>query len=549
MRTSDSLRRRDFLKGAAATAALCASPVRLRALPARRASGVPRPLDLAKAQTYLASFREQERGATGTAGPDIWGWMQANVPWFECPDPLIERLYYFRWYSFQKHINDTGRGRLITEFVKPVAWGGYGQTIPDAVPHHLREARWLRADSAAVDYARFWTTEDAKPRTFSLALAHSVQQVALAKGDMKLLSGLRDALAANYAAWEATQQDKNGLFWSIDTRDGMEVSISGDGYRPTLNSYMYGDAVALAAASRLAGDAAGEKHWTAKAEEQRARVERELWNPKLEFYGTKSPAKESGIRGLKKFKDNGSALELQDVRELVGYVPWYYDLPTDTARAVGWKQLFDEGGFAAKYGPLTAERRNPRFRFPTNDKCPWNGPAWAFATTQTLVALGNLLNGAAQPYASKADYLKLMQVFAFGQRLTLPSGEVVTWIDEAQDADTGRWITREHLAAHAQAQFGRGNYYNHSGFADPVITGLVGLRPREDESVEVNPLLPAGAWPYFAMEAIPYHGRLLRVQWDADGSRYGVGSGLRVWADGKLLGSSAKLERMVVKLG
>lgn len=549
MPSRDPLQRRDFLKGAAAAAALCVSPAVLGAYPKRRNGGVPRALDPAKAQTYLASFREQERAATGTQGPDIWPWMEANLPWFECPDPLIERLYYFRWYSFQKHIGDTGRGRLITEFLKPVPWGGYGQTIPDAVPHHLREARWLRQDTAAVDYARFWTTEDAKPRNYSLALAHSIRQVALARGDMKLVGDLRDALAANYAAWEASQQDANGLFWSIDTRDGMEVSVSGDGYRPTLNSYMFGDAATLAAAFRLAGDAAGAKHWSAKADEQRARVERELWNPMLGFYATKSPAKDSGIRAQKKFKDNGTALALCDARELAGYVPWCYDLPTDTARAAGWKQLFDPQGFAAKYGPLTVERRHPRFRFPTNDKCPWNGPAWNFATTQTVVALGNLLNGPAQPYATKADYLGLMQVFAFGQRLTLPSGEVITWTDEAQDADTGRWITREHLALHNQAQYGRGNYYNHSGFCDPVITGLVGLRPREDDTVEVNPLLPAGAWRYFAIDALPYHGRLLRVQWDADGARYGAGSGLRVWADGKLLGSSTKLERMTVKLG
>ena len=43
-------------------------------------------------------------------------------------------------------------------------------------------------------------------------------------------------------------------------------------------------------------------------------------------------------------------------------------------------------------------------------------------------------------------------------------------------------------------QVGRGNYYNPSGFADPLITGLIGLRPRADEVLELHPLLPAGTW-------------------------------------------------------
>ena len=35
---------------------------------------------------------------------------------------------------------------------------------------------------------------------------------------------------------------ENGLFYQIDDRDGMEFSAGGSGARPTINSYMYGDA-------------------------------------------------------------------------------------------------------------------------------------------------------------------------------------------------------------------------------------------------------------------------------------------------------------------
>ena len=45
--------------------------------------------------------------------------------------------------------------------------------------------------------------------------------------------------------WETTNLKENGLFYQIDDRDGMEYSISGNGMRPTINSYMCGDAKAI----------------------------------------------------------------------------------------------------------------------------------------------------------------------------------------------------------------------------------------------------------------------------------------------------------------
>jgi len=78
-----------------------------------------------------------------------------------------------------------------------------------------------------------------------------------------------------------------------------------------------------------------------------------------------------------------------------------------------------------------------------------------------------------------------------------------------------------------------GNYYNHSGFSDPLITGLVGLRPREDNKVELNPLPPAGKWNWFALDGLPYHGHLLAVVYDRTGKKYGRGRGLMLYVDGK----------------
>jgi hypothetical protein len=83
---------------------------------------------------------------------------------------------------------------------------------------------------------------------------------------------------------------------------------------------------------------------------------------------------------------------------------------------------------------------------------------------------------------------------------------------------------------------------------DLVITGLVGLRPRADDSVEVRPLA-SESWPYFALDGVRYHGHTLSILWDRTGNRYRRGKGLVVIADGRTIARSAHLTRAVALLG
>ena len=83
--------------------------------------------------------------------------------------------------------------------------------------------------------------------------------------------------------------------------------------------------------------------------------------------------------------------------------------------------------------------------------------------------------------------------------------------------------------------------YNHSSYCDLIITGLVGLRPREDDIIEVNPLVPADRWDWFCLDNVPYHGKTLTILWDKTGDRYGMGQGFRVFVDGKQIAQHDKL--------
>jgi hypothetical protein len=323
----------------------------------------------------------------------------------------------------------------------------------------------------------------------------------------------------------------------------MEKSISGDGYRPTLNSYMVSDARAIAATALLANNHTLADEFAAKADRLNNLIETKLWNPHDQFYEVVSPAKDSGIRAQKRFIDPGTVLQFSGVRELIGYNPWAYASPAP-AHAIAWHQLFDPQGFDGKFGATTAERRSPRFRFESSDQCTWNGPAWPFAMTQTLTALANYLNTPGPHDIDSAAYDTLFSRYVLAQHITVdtagkPLPHPIDWIDEDYDADTDDWIAKGMLLA-KNKQVGRGNYYNHSGFADLLITGLIGLRPRADNHIVIHPLAPA-SWTYFAIDALPYHGHLLTIAFDRTGNHYHLGRGLWLAVDGHTIAHRSTL--------
>ena len=473
---------------------------------------------------------------------EAWKWMKDNIPFFECPDKNFEEIYYYRWWTFRKHIKQTPKGFIITEFLKPVKHATEYNAISCALGHHLYEGRWLHDRRYLDQYILFWLRSGEggglQPRfhQYSGWTADAVYSRWLVNQDNEYLLGLLDALVLDYQSWETERQLPSGLFWQYDVRDGMEESISGSrkakNVRPTINSYMYGNAKAIAKIARLAGKAQLATEFEVKAEKLKRLIEERSWDTEAKFFKT--------------LLESGS---LADVRELIGFTPWYFNLP-DERRSYeqAWKQLMDPKGFYAPYGPTTAERRHPKFTISfEGDDCQWNGPNWPFSTTVTLKALANLLHDYEQKVMSKEDYFNTLKIYTNSHRLRLADGRVIPWIDENLHPFTGEWLARK-IKLQEGTFYGRGDHYNHSGYCDLIISGLVGLRPRSDDMVEINPLLPDKVWDWFCLDNVLYHGRRLTILWDKTGKRYGRGKGLRLLVAGKEVARSNNLSRITVRL-
>lgn len=518
--TAREIGRRDLLKtaGAIVVASAC------RCVPLQ-AHADPLPLAVLDPEPFAAAverFSRLEPETVVNAVPDAaaWEWLRGNAPLFECPDPQVQEIALYRWWTYRKHLKATPQGFVVTEFLTPVKHAGVYNTISCAFGHHLAEGRWLSDRRYLDDTTRFWFRgSEGRPQPhfhqFSSWTAAALYDRLLVTVDRAFLTDLLDDLAADDRAWERERGTPEGPFWQFDVRDGMEESISGSrtvkNFRPTINSYMAANARAIAAAARMADRKELAAEFEAKAAERRRLTLAALWDPAVNFFKVRRPGG-----------------EFSDAREAIGFLPWTFSL-ADSAHAAAWAQFTDPQGFRAPWGITTAERRHLKFRSHGCCKCEWDGAVWPFATAQTLVGLANVLRDTPAAPVTRQDYFDAFLTYA---RSHYHDGR--PYIGEYLDETTGRWLKGDE----------RSRFYNHSTFNDPLITGLAGLRPRADDTVEVDPLLPEGAWSWFCLDGVPYHGRSLTILWDATGQRYRRGVGLQLLADGKRIAGSPRLERV-----
>lgn len=470
---------------------------------------------------YVEYFNsmEDENVTNFVSNADSWSWLKKEIPLFECPDREVEEMYYFRWWSFRKHLEQTPDGFVFTEFLTRPA------PISSALGHHIMEGRWLHDQNYLDDYVRYWfrdQTNRQQLHKYSGWVADALYQRYLATGDKNFVASQLGDLVRDYGQWEEERESTNGLFWQYDVRDAMEESISGSrvdrNLRPTINSYMFGNARAIASIARLTGSDRLAGEFNAKAEQLQRLVQENLWNSSASFFEV--------------LHTNGT---FSNAREEIGFIPWYFELPAKGGGYdVAWSQLADPRGFSAPYGITTAERRHPQFRSHGYGHCEWDGAVWPFATSQTLDAMANLLRDYKQSTVSARDYFDAFLTYVHSQH-----ADGKPYIGEYLDETTGQWIN---------GKAGRSRYYNHSTFADLVITGVVGLRPRADDTVEIFPLLPAETWNWFCLDSVKYHNHTLTIVWDRDGTRYHRGQGLVVLADGKEIARGKELSKLTAKL-
>ena len=466
------------------------------------------------------------------AGVADHSWYDQNIPFVDIPDAQIQNVYYYRWFTWREHFNylNTTDGYTSSEFLSNVFFAQFGGAIDSAAGHVIHDGRWVRDQSYLNDYENYWMNGPGVGRTFWAASSYYDRY--LVNGDAAALKSYQQGLTDEYNRWSDHYDATLGLYWTIPWEDAMEYDSAsyqtsdhfggGAGFRSSINAYQYADAMAIGKIATMNGDTATATDFTNRAKSLQANMQAKLWDTNRNFFYHQQ-------------KDNNPSGALLNDREIYGFFPWYFNMP-QASDNVAWTQLTDPNGFAANYGPTSTERRSSLFMYEAlNGCCRWNGPSWPYATSFVLGGLANVLDDyPAQSYVDRTTYYNQLRTFALTQ---YKNG--VPYVAEGHDPDNNTWIYDNPTASVD---------YNHSSYTDLVINGLLGLRPQADNTLQIKPLVPT-SWDHFALENVPYHGHNITVLYDATGSHYGQGTGLKVYVDGAQVASQAGIGNLTVNVG
>jgi hypothetical protein len=478
-------------------------------------------------------------------------WFNENIPLLEISDPEIQQIYYYRWKLYKAHLRDLGdRGYIVTEFLDDVGWQKHPYaSLNDASGFHIYDGRWLKDDRYINDYIDYLYTGGGNDRHFSEAITDATYARYLVNGDAAFATKHLDVMRHIFHLWDDHFDFSKDLYFieplldateytisSIDASGGKDGFIGGHAFRPTINAYMYANAMAISKLAAMKEDRSTSAKYAETASRIKSRVEESLWNPEMQHF-------------VDRFQVNNEFARYWDFvrgRELEGFVPWYYGLPSnDPKYNAAWKHLISPSELLGPHGLRTSE---PSFQYymkqfrydreTRNPECQWNGPSWPFQTTQALGGMINLLNNYSQEVIRPSDFIRILKLYTHQHYIN-----GVPDLQEDYNPDTGEVIVG----------LPRSHHYNHSGYVDLVITGLMGLRPRADDVLEVNPLIPADSKDpnfirYFCLENVLYHGHLVTILYDYDGKHYGKGAGLSIYVDGARRGAPSPLGRKMVAI-
>lgn len=469
-------------------------------------------------------------------------WFEENTPFFECSDPVLEEVYQYRWKLYKAHIRDLGhKGYVVTEFLDDVGWQKHPYAmLNDATGFHLYEGRWLRDRQYMDGFIDFLYAGGGNDRHFAESIADAGYAVGLVTGDLQYIARYLPAMKHIYNLWDDHYDFSKGLYFieplldateytvsSIDASGGKDGFRGGDAFRPTINAYMYANALAISRLSGLAGDKKSEKDYAARAQKLKELVESQLWSEHLQHFADRYFASNDHVKYWTFIR----------ARELAGYVPWAHNLPSDDPKYTAcWEHLLCSDMFSGPFGLRTIE---PSYEYYMKQyrylgkapECQWNGPSWPFQTTQVLLGIANILNHSKHLPFEKQDYFKLLRQYAQQHYL---DGKLN--LQEDYNPDTGKPIVG----------LDRSHHYNHSGFIDLIITGLCGLRPRNDNLLEVNPQFVESEIGFFCLENVAYHGHSITILWDRTGEKHQ--KGFSIFLNGKQVHHSTSVEKVTVPL-
>lgn len=458
---------------------------------------------------------------------EVEKWLADEIPTFDCPDPIWKRCYYYRWFVVQANYQEENGVPGFFEGKR----GPYGRFITYSAPHIMDEVRWLKDGKYAFGQADILgKRREANGRRFggyTHWIASTLWGAYLVHPDKKRLAELlpawqEDTESAFPGKLDANRSDTAYLLEpSSHWVTGMEWQPAwfyfsnydrnrpARLWRPDYTSYYYANARAVASGLRELGNPDEAAKFDKLADRIRGAVNNAMWDSDTGFYYSVLVGENS----------------VANVKECVGIYPFAFELPVKS-QAVAFKSILDPKEFWGPWPITTCTMKCPMYS-PKVQLCNWNGPVWPHAESIVANALANGIR------VYKSDAVTPEKIY-----------ELLNAYTKLHYEDKGAWLKpniHEEANADDGTMYGCPDYF-HSTYNDLIIRLVAGLVPRNDNTVELSPIV-AVPWDHFRLDRIPYRGHMLSIVWDSrDAGRYAkVPKGYSLYVDGKLVGTKQKL--------
>jgi mannosylglycerate hydrolase MGH1-like protein len=277
-------------------------------------------------------------------------------------------------------------------------------------------------------------------------------------------------------------------------------------------SFVYANARAVVELARAVNNLPLVNEFEVVAERIRAATLKNLWDDETQFF---YPQRAS---------DHARAL----IRELHGFFPFTTRLAPDEPRYVAaLKKFVDPEEFWARFPPvITSQYHYRRWTWEMDGLTRNIAPHPISMGARTLL---QVLKHYHQDVITPEHFMELMRRF---NALVYPG---VNPYDPLWRPDVHEYYSK--WEPHQNAVHPKGSDISHdfhSMYCSLVVEGAVGLTPRTDAKIELQPL--ALHWTYFLLDRLRYQGKDLTVVWDQpDGQvRYaGYPEGFSLYIDGK----------------
>ncbi|MEO8601561.1 MAG: hypothetical protein ABI629_03185 [bacterium] len=497
--------------------------------------------------TPLPSHSEQAR--------EYNRWFAERVPYFDAPDPDFKKMWYYRWWVVRFSMVE-----MATPDLKGFAFYegklGFDNPIGFAVPLQIKELTYSRDPVLALDQLEnsyrnrapngavvdppgspYWNETYSHWIAAAAAELHRVQPI-----PPDTLRRLLPWMAGDVRAWmTAYDTDGDGLpereqprvtgydldilsYWYFSgTRLDQEVAPPAL-ERVDFASFVYANAIGVAELADAAGDTTLAEEFRGRAKRIRDATLAHLWDDQTHFF----------------YPQRASDDARAPIRELHGFFPFTTLLaPNEPRYTSALAALVDPEDFWARYPPVITSLQHYKTWTWDMDGLSRNiapHPISMGART-ALQAIKHYSNHPITP----ALFMEMMHRY---NDLIYPRvhPQDPTWRPNAHEYYS-KW---EPYAQSPRPKPSDISHDFHSMYISLVVEGVVGLTPRIDERIELEPM--ALEWDYFALDGLRYRGHDLTIIWDRpDGDvRYrGYPEGFSLYIDGQLAFTRPDLAHVV----